>query len=103
VHAAEEPLRLVGLVQPQGHLGLGEKRRWLRPGRRPRREIALADAQALSQLAQHLERGDAASGLDAGHVGRRTAGEGDIPLGQAGAQAGIAKPPPDCRSAVNVV
>jgi len=57
----------------------------------PGGEVVLRDAEPAPQLAQKLEGRDAVARLDAGDVGRRTAGEGQLALAQPGRLSGCAE------------
>jgi hypothetical protein len=102
-HRREEALRQVELLQAERDLGLEEgparlEAAVLRPGGEP----VLGDPEPPAELAEELERRDAVTRLDAGDVGGRAAGKGQLPLAQPGLLARRAKAQADRAGVIDV-
>jgi hypothetical protein len=99
----EEPLGGLEIVEPERDLGVEEcglpgDRPVLAPGR----EVVRADAEALAELAQDLERRNPVAGLDPRDVGGGAALERELALVQARALPRFPEPRADLGGAIDM-
>ncbi len=99
---AIEPRRLLRFVERERDLGLDRRGDAIGRFALPAREVRLADAEPLRQLADQLKRRNAVARLDPRDVGGRATRERELLLRQPGTQPRLPKPLGDSRRAVYV-
>jgi hypothetical protein len=98
-----DPLRCLDVVQPKRDLGLGHRVDLRRLRLSPGLEVLGRDADPGSQLPQKTLGGTALSPLEPRDVARRTSWERQLPLTQAGTQAGLLKTRPHRLRRIEIV